>query len=110
MAQPCVPRVEQWFSIRLMSTMSRSRGRESGSVVITSKKSIFSDAQVRNLNAELRHRIGALKKREVELAEREAKLVERVLRRQVRKHESELRRRKAELADPPDGDPLTHWP
>jgi len=90
--------------------MSRSRGRESGSVVITSKKSIFSDAQVRNLNPELRHRIGALKKREVELAEREAKLVERVLRRQVRKHESELRRRKAELADPPDGDPLTHWP
>ena len=69
---------------------------------------ITEDAQLRNLNEELRKRGGGLRQRdevlaerEAMLAEREARLVEReaVLRRHVRKHEVELRQQKAELAE-----------
>jgi len=69
---------------------------------------ITEDAQLRNLNEELRKRGGGLRQRdevlaerEAMLAEREARLVEReaMLRRHVRKHEVELRQQKAELAE-----------
>jgi len=69
---------------------------------------ITEDAQLRNLNEELRKRGGGLRQRdevlaerEAMLAEREARLVEReaMLRRNVRKHEVELRQQKAELAE-----------
>jgi len=69
---------------------------------------ITEDAQLRNLNEELRKRGGGLQQRDevlaeraAMLAEREARLVEReaVLRRHVRKHEVELRQQKAELAE-----------
>src|SRR6516164_182688 len=68
---------------------------------------ITEDAQLRNLNEELRKRGGGLRQRdevlaerEAMLAEREARLVEReaMLRRHVRKHEAELRQREAELS------------
>ena len=69
---------------------------------------ITEDAQLRNLNEELRKRGGGLQQRDevlaeraAMLAEREARLVEReaMLRRHVRKHEVELRQQKAELAE-----------
>ena len=69
---------------------------------------ITEDAQLRNLNEELRKRGGGLQQRDevlaeraALLAEREARLVEReaVLRRHVRRHEVELRQQKAELAE-----------
>ena len=69
---------------------------------------ITEDAQLRNLNEELRKRGGGLRQRDevlaeraAMLAEREARLVEReaMLRRHVRKHEVELRQQKAELAE-----------
>ena len=69
---------------------------------------ITEDAQLRNLNEELRKRGGGLRQRdevlaerEAMLAEREARLVEReaMLRRHVRKHEVELHQQKAELAE-----------
>ena len=69
---------------------------------------ITEDAQLRNLNEELRKRGGGLQQpdevlaeRAAMLAEREARVVEReaVLRRHVRKHEVELRQQKAELAE-----------
>src|SRR6516164_3185550 len=68
---------------------------------------ITEDAQLRNLNEELRKRGGGLQQRDevlaeraAMLAEREARLVEReaVLRRHVRKHEVELRQREAMVA------------
>src|SRR6516162_9936526 len=69
---------------------------------------ITEDAQLRNLNVELRKRGGGLQQRDevlaeraAMLAEREARLAEReaVLRRHVRRHEVELRQQKAELAE-----------
>ena len=69
---------------------------------------ITEDAQLRNLNEELRKRGGGLRQRDEVLAEREAMLAERearlaereaVLRRHVRRHEVELRQQKAELAE-----------
>jgi len=69
---------------------------------------ITEDAQLRNLNEELRKRGGGLQQRDevlaeraAMLAEREARLAEReaVLRRHVRRHEVELRQQKAELAE-----------
>src|SRR6516162_3711538 len=62
---------------------------------------ITEDAQLRNLNEELRKRGGGLQQRDEVLAERAAMLAEReaVLRRHVRRHEVELRQQKAELAE-----------